>query len=206
MKKEDFFLASAKTPKGKEYKIEREPTERELDDMLFGWLVEAGITSNSVIYVKDGATVGIGTGEQDRVGVSEIARDKAYTKLKDRICLDNCNDSRGKPLPYNKLLEIIDKKVDGKKSKDSRSLAELDSMLDRIETEVEGKKGGLEGSIMVSDAFFPFPDGVLVGIREGVSGILQPGGSDRDYLAIKACNAADPKVTMMLTGQRSFKH
>ena len=43
--------------------------------MLFGWLVESGITSNSDIYVKDLATVGIGTGEQDRVGVAEIARD-----------------------------------------------------------------------------------------------------------------------------------
>ena len=49
--------------------------------MLFGWLVEAGVTSNSVIYVKDRVTVGIGTGEQDRVGVAEIARDKAYRKF-----------------------------------------------------------------------------------------------------------------------------
>ena len=46
--------------------------------MLFGWKVEAGVTSNSVIYVQDLVTVGIGTGEQDRVGVAEIACDKAY--------------------------------------------------------------------------------------------------------------------------------
>ena len=69
----------------KEYKIARLPTEKEYEDLIFGWLVEAGVTSNSVLYVKDGATVGIGTGEQDRVGVAEIARDKAYTKHADWI-------------------------------------------------------------------------------------------------------------------------
>ena len=61
--------------------------------MLFGWLVEAGVTSNSVIYVKDRVTVGIGTGEQDRVGVVEIARDKAYRKLSDRHCFEACNEA-----------------------------------------------------------------------------------------------------------------
>ena len=69
---------------GKVYKIKRAPSEQEYNDLLFGWLVESGITSNSVIYVKDDVTVGIGTGEQDRVGVAEIARDKAYRKLADR--------------------------------------------------------------------------------------------------------------------------
>ncbi len=72
--------------KGQEYATERRPTEQEYDDMLFGWNVEQGITSNSVIYVKDGVTVGIGTGEQDRVGVAEIAVFKAYTKYADGIC------------------------------------------------------------------------------------------------------------------------
>ncbi|MBU4414284.1 MAG: IMP cyclohydrolase, partial [Proteobacteria bacterium] len=83
--------------KGKNYKINREPTEKEYSDMLFGWLVESGITSNSVIYVKDLVTVGIGTGEQDRVGVAEIARDKAYRKLADRYCFEMYQ------IPYNEL-------------------------------------------------------------------------------------------------------
>ena len=71
---------------GKTYRIERKPTEQEYQDLLFGWLVESGVTSNSVIYVKNEVTVGIGTGEQDRVGVAEIARDKAYRKLAARYC------------------------------------------------------------------------------------------------------------------------
>ncbi len=83
--KADFQEAKT-TYKGTEYKIERKPTDKEYDDMLFGWNVEQGITSNSVIYVKDGVTVGIGTGEQDRVGVAEIAIFKAYTKYADGLC------------------------------------------------------------------------------------------------------------------------
>ena len=146
--------------------------------MLFGWLVESGITSNSVIYVKDQVTVGIGTGEQDRVGVAEIAKDKAYRKLADRYCFEENG------IPYNDLTDE-DKKAD-------------------IDRRVADIKGGLIGAAMVSDAFFPFKDGVMVGIREGISAVIQPGGSANDYQSIEACNDAD--VTMVYTGQRSFKH
>jgi phosphoribosylaminoimidazolecarboxamide formyltransferase/IMP cyclohydrolase len=93
---DDLKLAQCEY-KGDTYKINREPTKSEYDDMLFGWLVESGITSNSVIYVKDEVTVGIGTGEQDRVGVAEIARDKAYRKLADRYCFEAYG------IPYNDL-------------------------------------------------------------------------------------------------------
>ncbi|MEA1899227.1 MAG: IMP cyclohydrolase [Thermodesulfobacteriota bacterium] len=164
--------------KGKNYRINREPTEKEYNDMLFGWLVESGVTSNSVIYVKDLVTVGIGTGEQDRVGVAEIARDKAYRKLADRYCFEMYQ------IPYNELNDK-DKKQE-------------------IDNRVASEKGGLIGSAMVSDAFFPFRDGVDVGLSEGVSAVIQPGGSNNDYQSIDACNEAD--ATMVYTGQRSFKH
>ena len=82
LRKEDFQLADC-THQGKEYRIERPATDKELEDMYFGWSVEQGVTSNSVLYVKDECTVGIGTGEQDRVGVAEIAVFKAYTKYAD---------------------------------------------------------------------------------------------------------------------------
>lgn len=164
--------------KGKEYKINRLPTEREFDDLLFGWLVECGVTSNSVLYVKDGVTVGIGTGEQDRVGVAEIARDKAYRKLADRFAWERHH------IPYNNLKDEAVKK--------------------EIDQEVARLKGGIIGACMISDAFFPFRDGVEVGIREGISAVIQPGGSERDFESIEACNAAD--VAMVFTGQRCFKH
>ena len=75
-----------------------------------------------------------------------------------------------------------------------------------IDEQAKKDKGGLSGSVMVSDAFFPFRDGVGVGIKEGISAIVQPGGSDRDFDTITACNEANPKVTMVFTGQRVFKH
>jgi len=181
--KADFQEAKT-TYKGTEYKIERKPTDKEYDDMLFGWNVEQGITSNSVIYVKDGVTVGIGTGEQDRVGVAEIAIFKAYTKYADGLCFKKYG------IPYKTAQQ-------GKR--DKGALAEIDE-------QTKKDKGGLIGSTMVSDAFFPFRDGVDVGLKEGISAIVQPGGSDRDFDAITACNEANPKVTMVFTGQRVFKH
>ncbi|MDX2497816.1 MAG: IMP cyclohydrolase [Desulfobacterales bacterium] len=164
--------------KGNLYRIQREPTDEEYNDMLFGWLVESGITSNSVIYVKDQVTVGIGTGEQDRVGVAEIARDKAYRKLADRYCFEMHG------MPYNDLTD------DDKKAE--------------IDDKVGAEKGGLIGAAMVSDAFFPFRDGVDVGLKEGITSVIHAGGSENDYQSIEACNEVG--ATMVYTGQRSFKH
>ncbi len=177
LKKEDLMIASTEY-KGKKYTIDREPTAREYEDMLFGWLVESGITSNSVIYVKDNCTVGIGTGEQDRVGVAEIAIDKAYRKLADRYCFERYE------IPFNNL-EDADKRAE-------------------IENDVKEVKGNLIGSAMVSDAFFPFRDGTDVGLKQGVKAIIQPGGSMNDFESIEACN--ENAATMVYTGQRSFKH
>jgi phosphoribosylaminoimidazolecarboxamide formyltransferase/IMP cyclohydrolase len=79
-------------------------------------------------------------------------------------------------------------------------------LLEEIDRETREAKGGLIGSTMVSDAFFPFRDGVDVGIEQGIRAIVQPGGSLRDFEAIEACNEANPQVTMVFTGQRAFKH
>lgn len=176
-RKEDLLPAQV-LYKGKEYRVNRIPTDKEYEDLLFGWLVEAGVTSNSVLYVKDGVTVGIGTGEQDRVGVAEIARDKAYRKLADRIAWEKHR------MPFNSLTD--------------------QNIKNAINEEVTTRKGGLKGCCMVSDAFFPFRDGLDVGIREGIAAVIQPGGSERDYEVIEACNESN--IAMVFTGQRSFKH
>ena len=67
-------------------------------------------------------------------------------------------------------------------------------------------KAGLPGSVMISDAFFPFRDGVDVGLKQGVACVVHPGGSLRDWESIAACNQADPPAAMVFTGQRAFKH
>lgn len=169
---------------GSTHRIKRLPTAKEYEDLVFGWLVEAGVTSNSVLYVKDGATVGIGTGEQDRVGVAEIARDKAYRKHADWIAWTKHG------VPYNELALKLG-------AEGERFRAEIDE-------QTRAEKGGLPGCAMVSDAFFPFRDGAEVGINEGVTSIVQPGGAIRDWDVIDCCNEAG--VAMVFTGQRSFKH
>ena len=175
--KESFSLAET-VHRGTTHKIRREPTASEYEDMVFGWIVESGVTSNSVLYVKDGTTVGIGTGEQDRVGVAEIAKFKAYRNLSDRLCWAEYK------IPWTQLSD--------------------DNQRKEIQQEVKKLNGGLRGSVMISDAFFPFRDGVDIGLEEGVSAVVQPGGSLRDYEIIEACN--ERNATMVFTGQRSFRH
>jgi phosphoribosylaminoimidazolecarboxamide formyltransferase/IMP cyclohydrolase len=77
---------------------------------------------------------------------------------------------------------------------------------EEIDRQTKETHGGIQGAAMVSDAFFPFRDGVDVGIKEGVTAIVHPGGSDRDFESVQACNEARPQVTMVFTGQRAFKH
>ena len=182
---EDFKPAET-TYQDKTYKIKRPPTEEELRDLLFGWSIEQGVTSNSVLYVKNECTVGVGTGEQDRVGVAEIAVFKAYSKYADRLCFEKHG------IPYKDLELAIAK-------------GERDQALkEEIDAATQEAKGDLIGSTMVSDAFFPFRDGVDVGLEEGISAVVQPGGSQRDFEVIQACNEAG--ATMIFTGQRAFKH
>ena len=184
----DQLSPATATWQGQHYCCARKPTPAELDDMIFGWAVEHGVTSNSVLYIKDGCTVGIGTGEQDRVGVAEIAVHKAYIKYGDILSFD----AHG--IGYADLVLAI--------RKGERDRAEQEA----IDAQVLRERANLPGSVMISDAFFPFRDGADVGIAQGVSAILQAGGSMRDFETIEACNEAQPQVAMMFTGQRSFKH
>ena len=62
----------------------------------------------------------------------------------------------------------------------------------------------LEGCVMASDAFFPFPDCVEIADKAGIKSVIQPGGSIKDQLSIEYCN--DHKLSMVMTGTRHFKH
>ena len=65
-------------------------------------------------------------------------------------------------------------------------------------------KHALEGSVLASDAYFPFPDGVMEAAQAGVTAIVQPGGSVRDNEVIAAAN--QHHLAMVLTGVRHFSH
>ena len=126
--------------------------------------------------------------EAKLVGVAEIAVYKAYTKHRDALCF------REHGVPFYELTQKVN-------AGDVPA-----AKCEELEAATKEAHGGLVGAVAVSDAFFPSPDGVDVIIAEGVTAIVQPGGSIADWNVITHCNAADPKVAMVFTGQRAFKH
>jgi phosphoribosylaminoimidazolecarboxamide formyltransferase/IMP cyclohydrolase len=130
----------------------RAPTAAELLDLRFAFRVAKHVKSNTIIYAKGGATVGIGAGQMSRVDAARIAVRKAQ---------------------------------------DAAEIAKLAAPLTK-------------GSVVASDAFFPFADGLLVAIEAGTTAVIQPGGSMRDDEVIKA--ADDHGIAMVFTGTRHFRH
>jgi phosphoribosylaminoimidazolecarboxamide formyltransferase/IMP cyclohydrolase len=130
----------------------RAPSAMEIADMLFAWKVAKHVKSNAIVYVKDGATVGIGAGQMSRIDSTRIAARKSADMA----------DVLGLPAPT------------------------------------------VEGSVVASDAFFPFPDGLMAAAEAGATAVIQPGGSMRDADVIAAADAAG--LAMVFTGQRHFRH
>ena len=124
---------------------QRQPTERELGDLLFAWQVCKHVKSNAIVYARDGATIGVGAGQMSRVYSSRVAAMKA-----------------------------ADEKLE------------------------------VRGSVMASDAFFPFRDGLDVAAEYGIAAVIQPGGSLRDAEVIAA--ADQHGMAMVFTGMRHFRH
>jgi phosphoribosylaminoimidazolecarboxamide formyltransferase/IMP cyclohydrolase len=130
----------------------RAPTAAEMADLLIAEKVAKHVKSNAVIYVKDGATVGIGAGQMSRVDSSRIA---------------------------------------AQKSADAAEAAGLAEPL-------------AKGSVVASDAFFPFADGLLAAVAAGATAVIQPGGSVNDAEVIAAADEAG--IAMVFTGLRHFRH
>jgi phosphoribosylaminoimidazolecarboxamide formyltransferase/IMP cyclohydrolase len=130
----------------------RAPTDAELADLRFAFRVAKHVKSNTIVYAKDRATVGIGAGQMSRIDSARIAARKALDAAKE-----------------TGLAEPLTK-----------------------------------GSVVASDAFFPFADGLLVAIEAGATAVIQPGGSVRDDEVIKA--ADEHGIAMVFTGTRHFRH
>jgi phosphoribosylaminoimidazolecarboxamide formyltransferase/IMP cyclohydrolase len=182
----DDFTPAAVEHNGMAYRAKRPPTAREKEDLLFGWAVEQGVTSNSVLFVKNGATVAIGAGGQDRVGIVEATINKAYRNFLESLC----RRTLGHPFKHVELAANADVAFRGR--------------LEELQAAAHKTRGGLKGSVMVSDAFFPFRDGIDAALRHGVRAIAHPGGSLNDYEGIGAVNQA--RAAMVFTGQRAFRH
>jgi phosphoribosylaminoimidazolecarboxamide formyltransferase / IMP cyclohydrolase len=130
----------------------RAPSEAELRDLKFAFRVAKHVKSNTIIYAKDLATVGIGAGQMSRVDSARIAARKAEDAAREL-----------------KLAAPLTK-----------------------------------GSVVASDAFFPFADGMLACIEAGATAVIQPGGSVRDNEVIEAADAHG--IAMVFTGVRHFRH
>src|SRR5262245_52168601 len=130
----------------------RAPTNAERRDLAFAFRIAKHVKSNTIVYAKDAATVGIGAGQMSRIDSARIAARKAQ----------DAAQAAGAREPATK------------------------------------------GSVVASDAFFPFADGLLVAIEAGATAVIQPGGSVRDDEVIKA--ADDRDIAMVFTGTRHFRH
>lgn len=171
---------------GETISIKRDPTHEELRDLWFAWMVETGVTSNSVLTVKNLATVSIGVGGQDRVSMAKQCINKAYESRRAYYALKQYS------MNYDALKQEV---REGKAPPESLKLVEAD---------VAGCLGGLLDAVAASDAFFPFRDGVDALLDSGIRAIVQPGGSLRDADAVQACN--DNNAAMVFTHMRCFRH
>jgi phosphoribosylaminoimidazolecarboxamide formyltransferase/IMP cyclohydrolase len=130
----------------------RAPTDQELADLKFAFRVGKHVKSNTIVYAKGGATVGVGAGQMSRVDSARIAAWK------------------------------------GKEAAETAGITEPLT----------------KGSVAASDAFFPFPDGLIALADAGATAVIQPGGSIRDAEVIAA--ADERGMAMVLTGMRHFRH
>ena len=123
---------------------QRQPSAREIADLLFAFCVAKHVKSNAIVFARDAATVGIGAGQMSRIDATRIAVRKSWDAA------------------------------------------------------------GLKNSVLASDAFFPFADGVEAAAKAGATAIIQPGGSLKDDEVIRAADEAG--LAMAFTGIRHFKH
>ena len=116
------------------------------------WRVAKHVKSNAIVYVKDGATAGIGAGQMSRVDSARVAARKAL----------DAAAAAGWAEPRTK------------------------------------------GSVVASDAFFPFADGLISAVEAGATAVIQPGGSMRDAEVVAAAEKAG--IAMVFTRMRHFRH
>jgi len=166
--------------------IENVPTEAQWRDLWFAWIVQTGVTSNSVLLAKNGATVAIACGGQDRVLIS-------------KQCVWKARETR-KALASVRLTGVL-----YDVARMQVAAGELKpGVIDEIESMAARGEYGVLDSVAASDAFFPFRDGPDALLDAGVRAIVQPGGSLRESETIDACN--ERGASMVFTGQRCFRH
>ena len=177
------------------------------NDLVLALITLKYTQSNSVCYVKDGQTIGVGAGQQSRIHCTRLAGNKAdiwWLRQHPKVLALDFVDGIRRPDRDNAIDlyisdEYEDLLADGVWQNTFRTKPE-------VLTAQEKKEWGakLTGVSLGSDAFFPFGDNVERARKSGVCYIAQPGGSIRDDHVIATCDKYG--IAMAFTGMRLFHH
>jgi phosphoribosylaminoimidazolecarboxamide formyltransferase/IMP cyclohydrolase len=192
---------------GNRHVVKRTPTTNEIRDMLTAWYVNIGTRSNGIDIFKDGISIAVGSGQQERVGALENSIIKAYHKAMDRegIKYDPIDGTGIHEDTLNRLRAGIKEYQD---AMDKAGIAyvpiEIKDNTFAMMARSELKQNPLSGAVVSSDAFFPFRDSIDTMAKHGIAAVIQPGGSIRDFEVIDAVN--EHGMAMVYTLERCFGH
>ena len=180
--------------------------ESAVQDMFIAWITLKFTQSNSVCYVTDGQTIGVGAGQQSRVHCARLAGSKAdLWRLRQHpsVLALPFKESIKRPDRDNAIDQFLQSDVtDAEKKNWANVFTEIPNQL--TSEERHAWLDGLTDVVLGSDAFFPFRDSIDRAAKSGVKYVLQPGGSNRDEDVIAACD--EYGMTMVFSGLRLFHH
>ena len=180
--------------------------ESAVRDMFIAWITLKFTQSNSVCYVTDGQTIGVGAGQQSRVHCARLAGSKAdLWRLRQHPSVLTLPFKEGvrRPDRDNAIDQFLQPDVTEEEKKNWVNVfTEIPKQLTAKER--RAWLDGLTDVTLGSDAFFPFRDSIDRAAKSGVKYVLQPGGSTRDEDVIAACD--EYGMTMVFSGLRLFHH
>ncbi|MBQ5755337.1 MAG: phosphoribosylaminoimidazolecarboxamide formyltransferase [Oscillospiraceae bacterium] len=185
----------------------KELTEAQKRDLLISLITLKYTQSNSVCYVQDGQTIGVGAGQQSRIHCTRLAGSKA-----DFWQLRHHPKVLGLPFRPDVAKPNVDNAIDVYLGDHPEDVIGDDCWAETFTTqpapltaaEKEEWLSKVTGVALGSDAFFPFGDNIQRARRSGVSVIVEPGGSIRDQNVIDTCNKYG--MVMAFCGLRLFHH
>lgn len=184
----------------------KELPEFAIRDMFIAWITLKFTQSNSVCYLADGQTIGVGAGQQSRVHCARLAGSKAdLWRMRQHPSVLALPFKGGikRPDRDNAIDQFLQPDVtDAEKKNWTNVFSQIPDQLTSEEHRIW--LDGFTDVVLGSDAFFPFRDSIDRAAKSGVKYVLQPGGSNRDEDVIAACD--EYGMTMVFSGLRLFHH
>ena len=185
----------------------KEIPEAAARDLLISLIVLKYTQSNSVCYVKDGMTIGVGAGQQSRVHCTRLAGNKAdnwWLRQHPQVLALPFKDSIRRPDRDNTIDVYISDDYEDVLAEGTWQQFFTTKPAPLTKADKKAWLQKLHGVALGSDAFFPFGDNIERAHRSGVDYIAQAGGSIRDDNVIETCDKYN--IAMAMTGLRLFHH